>query len=314
MHLGPHTHDEGHWHPPGAARTDHQRLNRSFALAVVLNVVLVAGEVVGGWMAGSMALLADAGHNLSDVAGLVLAWGAHWLRGRRRDGRWTYGWRSFTILAANINGLLLVVAIVGVSGESVRRLYSPTEVAEVPVLFVALIAAGLNFATASLLAGGSKEDLNVRGAHLHMLADAAVSVAVVIGAAAMLVTGWSWIDPAVSLGICIVLVFSTWGLLRESLTMLMHAAPRQLDLDEIRKSLESYGEIARVEDLHVWSVSTTEALLTARLRCPDLSMEEQDQLLQRLHAELRDEFAISHATLEVTRQMAENGECSLDLT
>ncbi|MEZ6135800.1 MAG: cation diffusion facilitator family transporter [Pirellulaceae bacterium] len=294
MHM--HHGGSDHSHPPPT-------LNRSFALAVVLNVLLVFGEGVGGLVSGSVALLADAGHNLSDVAGLILAWWAHWLRGKPHRGRWTYGWRSFTILAANVNGILLVVAIVGVSLESIRRLMVPTEILEVPVLVVALIAALLNFGTAKLLSHGHS-DLNVRGAYLHMLADAVVSLAVVVGAIIIMLTEWLWLDAAISLAICVVLAFGTWGLLRESTTMLMHAAPREIDVDEVRNSLLSHALVSRVDDLHVWSVSTTDVLLTATLVCPELNgpnmWQQHDRLLHDLHAGLEHDFSIAHATLEIT--------------
>ncbi len=305
MHLGPHPHDCQH---------THQRLtlSRAFALAVVLNVLLVIGEAVAGFVSGSLALLADAGHNLSDVAGLILAWWAHWLRTLGRGGRWTYGWRAFTILAANLNGLLLVVAIVGVAFESIRRLFNPTTISEWPVLIVALLAALLNFATARLLVSGGQDDLNVRGAYLHMVADAAVSLAVVLGAVVMLGTGWHWLDPVISLAICVVLGFGTWRLLRESTSLLMHAAPQQLDVAEIRESLQAHVEIEEVKDLHVWSVSTTDVLLTARLRCGELAGEQQDALLDRLQAELNRDFSISHATLEIRRSPETQPDCSLE--
>lgn len=280
-------------------------------MAVFLNVVLVVAEALGGFWAGSMALLADAGHNLSDVAGLILAWWANWLRGRGRQGRWTYGLRSFTILAANMNGILLVVAIVGVSYESIHRLFAPSPIAEVPVLVVAAIAALLNFGTARLLSGGGS-DLNVRGAYLHMLADAAVSVAVVVGALLIMVTGWNWVDPAISLAICAVLTFGTWQLLRESTAMMMHAAPREVDLTELQQYLQAFPEVESVLDLHIWSVSTTDVLLTVKLHCPGVSAEEQDEMLREMHAGLRDHYCVSHATIEVFRNQEMAGVCALE--
>ena len=293
MHLG-HGHDHAHDH------SGHMHINRSFAIAVVLNILLVIGEAIGGLVSGSMALLADAGHNLSDVAGLILAWCAHWLRGKGSGARWTYGFRSFTILAANLNGVLIVAAIVGVSIESIRRLFYGTEVAELPVIVVALVAAVLNFATARLLSH-SGEDLNIRGAYLHMMADAAVSLSVVVGALVMLVSGWSWLDPAISLAICVVLAIGTFGLLSESTSMMMHAAPRKIDLEEVRQFLLSNSEVDRIDDLHVWSVSTSDVLLTTRLLCPRVALEAIDPMLEDLHEGLRAEFGISHATIEITR-------------
>lgn len=308
MHLGPHHH--GHSHACGSD-DHHGKWNRAFGLAVLLNVLLVVAEALGGFWTGSMALLADAGHNLSDVAGLVLAWGAHWLRGKGRQGRWTYGWRSFTILAANLNGVLLVVAIVGVSYESIHRLMAPSPIAEVPVLVVAAIAALLNLGTARLLLGGGS-DLNVRGAYLHMLADAAVSVAVVVGALLIMATGWNWIDPAVSLAICAVLTFGTWQLLRESTEMMMHAAPREFDLAGVQEYLRAFPEVANVVDLHIWSVSTTDVLLTAKLHCPGVSAADQDAMLREMHAGLDLQYCVSHATLEVFRDEEMAEVCALE--
>lgn len=276
------------------------KLNRSFAIAVVLNTLLVVGEFAGGLYSGSVALLADAGHNLSDVAGLVLAWVANWLRSRKATYRWTYGFRSFTILAANINAILIVLAIVGVSIESIRRLIQPVDVEELPVIVVALFAALLNFWTASLLSG-KRDDLNVQGAYLHMMADAAVSVAVVVGASLIWLTGWIWLDPGLSLAICILLSFGTWRLLKESTSMLMQAAPNNLEFEDVKSLLMSTPEIVEVQDLHIWSLSTTEVALSARIRCPDLDALSQDPFLRDLHASLHQEFSIGHSTIEITR-------------
>ena len=289
---------------------DARKLNRSFAIAVVLNIALVICEAAGGFLSGSVALLADAGHNLSDVAGLILAWGAHWLRGQGGGQRWTYGLRSFTILAATLNSVLIVVAIIGVAIESTRRLIDPTEVAELPVLCVALVAALLNFATARLLSGNT-DDLNVQGAYLHMMADAAVSLAVVIGAALIMLTDWNWIDPGISLAICILLSIGTWRLLRESTSMLMNAAPSGLDLQDIATFLGSSPEVTSVDDLHVWSISTTEIALTARICCPQLSGPGQDELLRELHERLSNDFGIHHSTIEVTHDSDGQEGCAL---
>lgn len=306
MHLGPHGTDShcNHHH-------EHVQLNRSFAIAVVLNVMLVIGETIGGFVSGSMALLADAGHNLGDVAGLVLAWWAHHLRQHEGNERWSYGMRGFTILAANLNGLLILAAIVGVSVESIRRLWAPSEVAGIPVMIVAAFAALLNFATARLLVSKSDDDLNVRGAYLHMVADAAVSLAVVLGAGVMLLTGWNWVDPAISLAICVVLSIGTWQLLKESTSMMMHAVPKAVNLPEVRSFLSSFPEVKQVADLHVWSVSTTDVLLTSKLHCPELEIGEQDAFLQEIHEGLREEWGISHATLEVVRGDQAVGACAL---
>ena len=305
MHLGPHSHSDdcGHHHGP----TD---LTLAFGLAVVLNILLVVGEAVGGFIAGSVALLADAGHNLGDVVGLILAWGAHWLRNKPNSGRWTYGLRSFTTLAASINGILLVCTVIGIGIESVRRLYMPTDISEIPVLVVAFTAALINFATARLLAG-QNHDLNVRGAYLHMLADAAVSMAVVVGAIVIMLSGWQWIDPAISIGICIALGIGTWGLLKESTSLLMNAAPRHIEIEKLKQWLASYPEIDSVTDLHVWSVSTTDVLLTARIHCPT-SEDCTDTLLNELHFQLAEKFQIAHATIEIRNETSEATSCPLE--
>ena len=306
MHLGPHSHDHdcGHGHAPAD-------LNLSFALAVGLNILLVVGEAVGGFLAGSMALLADAGHNLGDVAGLILAWWAHWLRSRPAGGRWTYGLRSFTILAATINGLLLVCTVVGVGIESIRRLFLPTEISEIPVLLVAFAAAIINFGTARLLAGKG-DDLNIRGAYLHMLADAAVSMAVVVGAIVILLSNQHWIDPAISIGICVVLGIGTWGLLKESASTMLNAAPRRIELEEVSSFLTSNTEIESIMDLHIWSVSTTDVLLSAKILCPAVTAEQMDRLLDDLHEQLEVQFQIAHATIEVRRTLSDSSNCRLE--
>lgn len=313
MHLGPHHHSE-HCHGQHAGEDGDARgpqWNLKFAVAVVLNILLVIGEVIGGLLSGSMALLADAGHNLGDVAGLLLAWGAIWLRGRKHTGRWTYGWRSFTVLAAQLNGLLLVIAIVGVTFESARRLANPTEIQETPVLIVALLAALLNFGTAKLLHSDGR-DLNLRGAYLHMLADAAVSMAVVLGALAIMWTGWHWLDPAISLAICVVLSFGTYSLLRESTAMLMHAAPAGLDLADLEQYLLASPGVVAVADLHVWSVSTTDAVLSARIGCPELTAAERDGLVEELRAGLLQEFGVAHSTIEIFGSSEAGANCSLE--
>ena len=304
MHLG-HAHCDHH-HVPA-----NTKLGRAFAIAVGLNVLLVIGEAVGGWLAGSIALVADAGHNLGDVAGLLLAWGAHWLSSWTRRGRWTYGWRAFTMLAAHLNAVLLSLTIVWVSYESTKRLFSPVEIAELPVMALAVLAAGLNFLTAWLLARQGTHDLNVRGAYLHMLADAAVSVAVVLGALAIYLTGWHWLDPAISLIICCLLAWGTWRLLTESTSMLMHAAPPNIDLQEVERLLLATPQVRRVGDLHVWSVSTTEVLMSCQLVCEPLSWDEQGELLHDLHHAVEHEFGIRHATFEI--RAAESAEaCALE--
>lgn len=286
-------------------------MGRVFLLAIALNVLLVLGEAIAGLIAGSMALIADAGHNLSDVLGLVLAGLAEWLRKGQAAGRWTYGKRSFTILAAQMNGVLLVAAIVGILSESLRRLWMPTEVLEGPVLIVAAVAVLLNLLTAWLLLG-HQDDLNIHAAYLHMVADAGVSLAVVAGTALVMWTGWRWIDPALGIGICIVLSISTVRLLWKATTMMLHAAPSAENVAQIAQFLASLPEVHDVVDLHVWNVSTTDLLLSARLVCPSLDQKQQDAFLQRIHEALEAQFGIRHATVELLHTPPQQPHCSLD--
>jgi cobalt-zinc-cadmium efflux system protein len=273
--------------------------NRAFAVGVALNVGFVVCEAVFGIMADSMALLADAGHNLSDVLGLLLAWGASYLVRLQPTSRRTYGWRSSSIMAALINAVLLLVAVGGIATESVRRLLSPEPVAGKTVIVVALIGVVINTATALLFLSGRKHDLNIRGAFLHMAADAAVSAGVAAAGIAILFTGRLWIDPAVSLAIAAVILAGTWGLLRESLALVMHAVPQGIDTEKVTAYLESLPGIETAHDLHIWAMSTTETALTAHLVKPD--PEGDDDMIGRVSADLFDRFGIDHVTIQWER-------------
>lgn len=287
-----HAHDHDHCHAPA----DY---NRAFAVGVALNVGFVVCEAAFGVMADSVALLADAGHNLSDVLGLLLAWGASFLVRLQPTSRRTYGWRSSTIMAALINAVILLVAVGGIATESIRRFVSPEPVAEKTVIAVALVGVVVNTATALLFLSGRKQDLNIRGAFLHMAADAAVSLGVAVAGLAILVTGRLWIDPAVSLAIAAVILLGTWGLLRESLALAMHAVPPDIDAEEVKSYLKDLPGIEAVHDLHIWAVSTTETALTAHLVKPD--PEEDDEMIGRIAAALRKHFGINHATIQWER-------------
>jgi cobalt-zinc-cadmium efflux system protein len=284
-----HGHDHGHDHAP-------RDFGRVFAIAIALNVVFVATEAAVGLWAGSLALLADAGHNLSDVLALVLAWGAATLAKRAPTPKRTYGLRKATILASLANGVLLLVAVGAIVSESVRRFLEPAPVATQAVMLTAALGVVLNTATAMLFMKG-REDINIRGAFLHMAADAAVSLAVVVGAALIAWTGRLWIDPMLSLGIAAVIVVGTAGLLRESVDMALDAAPRGLDVEAVRAWLLEQPGVVEVHDLHVWAMSTTETALTAHLIRPENA--DGDTFLHEACDGLHERFGIGHATLQV---------------
>ena len=273
--------------------------NAAFAIGIGLNVVFVAIEAFYGWKVNSLALLADAGHNLSDVIGLVLAWGGV-LAGRLRpDVRHTYGWKRASILAAFINALLLLVAMGSLVWEALQRLQSPEPVAGVTIMVVAGIGIVVNTATALLFMRGRETDLNIRGAFLHMAADALVSVGVVVVGALALWFGWAWLDPVVSLLIAAVIVVGTWSLFRQSLHLLFDGVPESVDLLSVKALLESLPGVDRVHDLHVWAMGTSEIAMTAQLVMPD--GPAGDAFLQNAIEQLHDRFEIEHATIQVVR-------------
>ncbi|MBM1171413.1 cation diffusion facilitator family transporter [Microvirga arabica] len=289
-HHSPDHHHHGHAHAPQAGH------GRAFAIGIILNLGFVAIEAGYGFWAGSMALLSDAGHNLSDVLGLAIAWGAALLARRGPTERFTYGLRSSSILAALFNALLLLVAVGGIVWESIERLIKPAPVAAVTVMVVAGIGIIVNGFTAFLFMGGHN-DLNIRGAFLHMVADAAVSLGVVLGGLTILWTGADWIDPTLSLVIAAVIVWGTWSLLKQSLTLSLHGVPRGIAVPDVRQALERMPGVARVHHLHVWAVSTTDTALTAHLVMPD--GHPGDSFLAAAQRELKEHFGIGHATLQI---------------
>jgi len=293
MHA--HHHSSGHHHQEHA-HAPQAGHGRAFAIGILLNLAFVIIEAGYGFWAGSMALLSDAGHNLSDVLGLAIAWGAALLARRGPTERFTYGLRSSSILAALFNALLLLVAVGSIVWESVERLIEPAPVAAVTMMIVAGIGILVNGFTAFLFMGG-QHDLNIRGAFLHMVADAAVSLGVVLGGLAILWTGANWIDPVLSLVIAAVIVGGTWGLLKQSLTLSLHGVPRGIAVPDVRKALERMPGVARVHHLHVWAVSTTETALTAHLVMPN--GHPGDRFLTQAQQELKEHFGIGHATLQI---------------
>lgn len=272
-------------------------MGKAFAVGIALNITFVVAEVAAGLWTGSLALLADAGHNLSDVLSLVLAWGATVLAKRAPSGRRTYGLRKATILASLANAVLLLVAVGAIVSEAAHRLREPASVEAGIVMLVAGLGVVINGITAAFFMRGSHSDLNVRGAFLHMAADAAVSLAVVVGAFAMAKTGLLWIDPALSLIIAAVIVIGTWGLLRDSFDLALDAAPRGIDVEEVRRWLAALPGVEGVHDLHIWAMSTTETALTAHLLRP--ANADNDQFLHQACEGLERRFNIVHATIQV---------------
>lgn len=276
---------------------EHPGHGRAFAVGIALNLGFVAIESVYGVLAHSMALLADAGHNLSDVLALALAWGASILGRRVPSPRFTYGLGSSTILAALVNAMLLMLVVGGIAVEAVQRLLDPVPLATVTVIWVALGGIVVNTATALLFLRGREQDLNVRGAFVHMAADAAVSLGVVLAGAAILYTGWTWLDPAMSLVIAAVIVGGTWGLLRDSANLALHAVPPRIDTALIREYFSGLAGVAEFHDLHIWGMSTTETALTVHLVMP--GGHPSDRFIAEVADELHDRFAIGHATIQV---------------
>jgi cobalt-zinc-cadmium efflux system protein len=285
----------GHGH--GHATTGQPAFDRTFAFATLLNVGIAVLEVVCGVLANSMALIADAAHNASDILALLLAWGALRLGMRRPTQLRTYGFGSASVLAALANASLLLVALGGIAFEAVRRFFSETPVESGTVLWVAAAATLINGVTALLFWRGNRHDLNIRGAFLHMATDAAVSAGVVAGALLIAWTGWNWIDPAISLAIVLVIFASTWALLRDSVNLALHAVPPNVDRAAVERYLEGLPGVSEVHDLHIWALSTTENALTAHLVRPGAGLD--DGLLAEVASALRAHHNIGHTTLQI---------------
>jgi cobalt-zinc-cadmium efflux system protein len=301
MHGGDdHHHGHAHSHAPAS-------FGRTFAITTALNIVLVAAQVVYGLYANSLALLADAGHNFGDVMGLVIAWVAFAIADWRPSARFTYRMRAASIMSAMANGLLLLAAVAIIVYEAAHRLFAPEPVATGPVIVVAAVAVVINGASAWLLSRGSQSDLNMRGAFLHMLADAGVSVAVIVAAGGIMLTGWQWLDPAVSLLISVVILIGTWRLLRDSVRLALNAAPRDIDPAEVQRYFEGLPGVSGLHDLHIWAMSTTETALTCHLVTP--GGHPGDAFLQKIAGDLRSRFAIGHATVQI--ELNDGGECAL---
>jgi cobalt-zinc-cadmium efflux system protein len=288
----------GHDHDQGCAGHPHapKDFGAAFAIGTALNFALVIAQVVFGLFAHSLALIADAGHNLSDVLGLLLAWGATFLARSAPTERRTYGMRSSSILAALFNAILLLVSVGAITLEALRRFKTPAPVAGTTVVWVAALGILINGVTAFLFMSGRKGDLNIRGAFMHMAADAVISAGVVVAGIAILVTGKQWIDPAMSLVISAVIVWGTWDLLRGSMNLALQAVPENINTASVRRYLAALPDVVEVHDLHIWPMSTTQTALTAHLvRTTDRC---DCELLEQAARELHDRFAIEHSTIQ----------------
>lgn len=283
-------HDHGHSHAPTS-------FGRAFAIGVTLNLVIVAAELVFGYLANSLSLISDAAHNFTDVVGLLLAWGGAWLAARQPTARYTYGFRRASILAALGNAALLLIATGGILIEALHRFQDPQPVATGTVMAVATLGILVNGATAVMFMSGRKDDLNIKGAFLHMVGDAGISVGVVIGAALVSVTGWLWLDPAISVAIALAVLWSSWGLARDSVNLALDAIPRDIDHEAVQAYLRGLPGVSEVHDLHIWAMSTTESALTAHLVRPGAGLD--DQMLDETCRQLELRFKIKHATLQI---------------
>ncbi|QPQ54485.1 cation transporter [Allosphingosinicella flava] len=281
---------QGHVHAPAD-------FGRAFAIGITLNILFVAVEAVFGFLSGSVALLADAGHNLSDVLGLGVAWAGAALAKKPPSRRFTYGLRGSTILAALANALLLMVALGAIVLEAAQRIGDPHPVAGRTVMAVAAAGVAVNLATALLFARGRKGDINIRGAYLHMAADAGVSAAVVVAGLLILTTGMTWIDPVVSLVVAAVIFWNSWGLLKEALALSLGGVPAGIDPEAVEGALAALPGISAVHDLHIWPMSTTETVMTAHLVMP--GGHPGDAFLHDVQHLMEDRFGIGHVTLQI---------------
>ncbi|HEX5394160.1 MAG TPA: cation diffusion facilitator family transporter [Rhodocyclaceae bacterium] len=307
QHSDHHHCSHGHHHGHGHAHSGRGTL--AFKIAIVVNLAFVLVEFAYGFIANSTALMADAGHNLSDVLGLALAWGAARLGTRAPSERYTYGLRSTSILAALANAMLLFVACGAIALEALQRFMAPPSVAGITVSAIAAIGIVVNGLSAWLFAKDAHTDLNIRGAYLHMAADAAVSLGVMVAGIVIFMTGWNWLDPIISLAIVAVVLIGTWSLLRESVQLALNAVPERIDVAAVDAYLRQQPGVADIHDLHIWGMSTTESALTVHLVMP--AGYPGDAFMDGLTHVLRADFHIHHATLQI-EQGTTSHSCSLE--
>ena len=296
-HDHSHAHDHGHNHAPGGHHHAPASFGTAFVIGIALNTAFVVAEALFGYLGNSVALIADAGHNLSDVLGLVVAWLADHLSKRAPSARFSYGLRGSSILAALFNAIFLLVAVGAIGWEALLRLFDPEPVASTIVIIVAAIGIVINGVTAWLFASGRHSDLNIRGAYLHMASDALVSAGVVAAGLVIAATGWMWLDPLTSLVVSALIVVGTWGLLRDSVAMSLDATPPRIDPDAVRRLLESRPGVTQMHDLHIWSMSTKEIALTCHLVIP--GGRPDDDFLRDLAHDLKHDFGIGHPTVQI---------------
>jgi cobalt-zinc-cadmium efflux system protein len=303
--MAAHSHDPDHDHAHGHSHAPAE-YGRAFAIGIILNLGFVIVEAVAGWISGSIALIADAGHNLSDVLGLVMAWAAFALAKRPASARYTYGLRGSSILAALFNAIFLLIACGAITLGAIQRFVHPAPVESGMMMAVAGVGIVINLGTALLFLRGRHHDLNIRGAFLHMAADAGVSAGVVVAGLIVGLTGLLWIDPAISLVIVAVIVAGTWGLFRDSLTMSLNGVPGGIDTEQVTARLAGLPGVEAVHHVHIWPTSTTEVALTAHLLMPDSA--NQDGFLAQTARLMRQEFRIGHSTFQI-----EQGACADDV-
>ncbi|NIJ06890.1 cobalt-zinc-cadmium efflux system protein [Sphingomonas vulcanisoli] len=301
-----HAHGHGHHHGHGHSHAPRS-FGFAFAVGTTLNLGFVIVEAIYGVLSGSVALMADAGHNFGDALGLLIAWGAAILAGRSPGGRYTYGLRSSSIVAALLNALMLVFTLGIIAVEAIRRLFEPAPVSGTTMMIVAAIGIAINGTTALLFMRGREHDLNLRAAFAHMAADALISAGVVVAGLLVLLTGWSWIDPVTSLILVAIIAAGTWGLLRDSVNLSLQAAPEGLDPDRIGTFLLAQDKVAAIHDLHVWPMSTTETALTVHLVTP--SGFQGDAFTANIATALQKSFGIQHSTIQIETDT--NGDCAL---
>lgn len=298
-------HDQGHDHSGSL-----KNVNLSFIVAVSANLFYTIIEAVYAIITNSVSLLGDAGHNLSDVLGLLLAWGATYLASRKATELYSYGYRRTTILAAIINSVILVFAALYIAYASIDKLFAPTPIAEVVMMIVAAIGIVVNAGTALLFVKGRKNDLNLRGAFLHLAYDALISGGVVVAAIVIYYTGWLWIDPVLGLLIVVVILGGTWGLLRDSVNLILDAVPQGIDRKAVHDYLQQIAGVSQVHDLHIWAMSTFENCLTAHLIMPENTLWDSEESYAAIGASLKDNFNIHHVTLQVEKdQECSNQDC-----
>src|ERR1700742_1662716 len=299
-HTHDHHHDHGHDHGHAHGHVGHSHapdnFGTAFAVGVALNTAFVAAELVFGYAANSLALISDAVHNFADVISLLLAWGAAWLAQKQPTNQHTYGYRRASILAALFNAGLLLIAVGGIAVEAINRLQEPAAVSGWTVVWVAALGILINGGTALLFMRGRHGVLNIRGAYLHMAADAAVSFGVVVAALVIMATGWLWVDPVISLGIAAVVLASGWGLAKDSVNLALDGVPKGIELAKVKDYLNQLDGVTELHDLHIWAMSTNETALTAHLVCPG---GYDDGFLHGVCEELSRRFSIHHATLQI---------------